>query len=96
VTRASRPGPVATKTSCPCLAIATGRYVNGTPAQESDVGVRIDFEPSATTGFFALSDIQDALEAALGRPVDLLTPQAIGNYFGDKVLAQAEYVCTKG
>ena len=73
-----------------------GSYVNGTPTEESDVDVLIDFEPNATIGFFALSDIKDSLETVLGRPIDLLTPQAISKYFRSKVLAQAEYVYTKG
>ena len=73
-----------------------GSYVNGTPTEESDVDVLIDFEPTATIGFFALSDIKDHLETVVGKPIDLLTPQAISKYFRDKVLAQAEYVYTKG
>ena len=73
-----------------------GSYINGAPTEENDVDVLIDFEPSATIGFFALPDIKDALEAVLGKPVDLLTPPAISQYFRDKLLAQAEYVYTKG
>jgi predicted nucleotidyltransferase len=73
-----------------------GSYANGTATEESDVDVLIDFEPSATIGFFALPDIKDAQEAVLGKPVDLLTPPAISQYFRDKVLAQADYVYTKG
>ena len=69
-----------------------GSYVGGAPTEDSDVDVLIDFEPTATIGFFALSDIKDSLEISIGRPVDLLTPQAISNYFREKVLAQAEYV----
>lgn len=69
-----------------------GSYVSGTPTKESDVDVLIDFEPSATIGFFAMSDIKNGLEASIGKPIDLLTPQAISKYFRDKVLAQAEYV----
>jgi predicted nucleotidyltransferase len=73
-----------------------GSHVNGAPTEESDVDVLIDFEPNATIGFFALSDIKDSLEAVLGKPIDLLTPQAISKYFRNRVLAQAEYVYTKG
>lgn len=69
-----------------------GSYVNGTPTEESDVDVLIDFDPGATIGFFAMSDIKNDLEESIGRPVDLLTPQALSKYFKDKVLAQAEYV----
>jgi uncharacterized protein len=72
-----------------------GSYVSGSPTEKSDVDVLIDFEPTATIGFFAMSDIKDGLEASIGKPIDLLTPQAISKYFKDKVLAQAEYVYTR-
>ena len=72
-----------------------GSYVNGTPAENSDIDILIDFEPNATIGFFALSDIKDAFEAYLKKQVDLLTPEAISKYFRNEVLAQAEYVYEK-
>ncbi len=72
-----------------------GSYVNGTPTEDSDVDVLIDFEPAAIIGFFALSDIKDNIETFLKRPIDLLTPQAISKYFRDEVLEQAEYVYEK-
>jgi uncharacterized protein len=72
-----------------------GSYVTGAPTEASDVDVLIDFEPTATIGFFALSDIKQGLEASIGKPVDLLTPQALSQYFRDQVLAQAEYVYTR-
>lgn len=72
-----------------------GSYVNGTPKEDSDIDVLIDFEPKATIGFFALSDIKNNFEAFLHKTVDLLTPQAISKYFRDEVLAQAEYVYEK-
>jgi predicted nucleotidyltransferase len=72
-----------------------GSYVNGTPSEDSDVDVLIDFEPAATIGFFALSDIKNSFESFLRKSVDLLTPQAISKYFRDEVLAQAEYIYEK-
>ena len=72
-----------------------GSYVAGTPRQDSDIDVLIDFEPTAIVGFFALSDIKDGFESFLKRSVDLLTPQAISKYFRDEVLAQAEMVYEK-
>ena len=74
------------------LVAVFGSYVSGTPTEESDVDVLIDFEPTAPIGFFAMSDIKDSLESSIGKPVDLLTPQAISKHFRDKVLAEAEYV----
>lgn len=72
-----------------------GSYVNGTPAENSDIDILIDFEPDAAIGFFALSDIKDVFEAYLKKQVDLLTPQAISKYFRNEVLAQAEYIYEK-
>jgi predicted nucleotidyltransferase len=69
-----------------------GSYVSGTATESSDVDVLIDFDPTATIGFFAMSDIKNGLEESLGKPVDLLTPQALSKYFRDKVLAEADYV----
>ena len=72
-----------------------GSYVNGTPSEDSDVDVLIDFEPAAVIGFFAMSDIKDGFESFLKKSVDLLTPQAISKHFRDEVLAQAEYIYEK-
>jgi len=72
-----------------------GSYVNGTPREDSDIDVLIDFEPTAVVGFFAMSDIKDSFESLLKKSVDLLTPQAISKYFRDEVLAQAEYIYEK-
>jgi predicted nucleotidyltransferase len=72
-----------------------GSYVNGTPSEDSDVDVLIEFEPAAVVGFFALSDIKDTFESFLKKSVDLLTPQAISKHFRDEVLAQAEHIYEK-
>lgn len=72
-----------------------GSYVNGQASEDSDIDVLIDFEPGAVIGFFALSDIKDNFESFVGKPIDLLTPQAISKYFRDEVLEQAEYVYEK-
>lgn len=69
-----------------------GSYVNGTPGNQSDVDVLIDFFPSAVVGYFELFDIQNYLESVIGTKVDLVTPRAISQYFRDEVLAQAEVV----
>ncbi len=69
-----------------------GSYVNGTPREDSDIDVLIDFYPQATVGLFKYVDIQHNLSEAIGKKVDLLTPQAISKYFRDQVLAQAELV----
>ena len=69
-----------------------GSYVNGTPREDSDIDVLIDFNPQAVVGLFKYVDIQQHLSNALGKKVDLLTPQAISKYFKDQVLEEAELV----
>lgn len=69
-----------------------GSYVNGTPREDSDIDVLIDFHPQAVVGFFKYIDIQDNLSNALGKSVDLMTPQAISKHFKEQVLNEAEFV----
>ena len=69
-----------------------GSYVNGTPSEDSDIDILIDFYPQAIVGLFKYVDIQENFAKALGKKVDLLTPQAISKYFRDQVLQEAETV----
>ncbi|MHC4424610.1 MAG: nucleotidyltransferase family protein [Planctomycetota bacterium] len=69
-----------------------GSYVNGTPREDSDIDVLIDFYPQSIVGLFKYIDIQENLSKALGKKVDLLTPQAISKYFKNQVLQEAEAV----
>ena len=69
-----------------------GSYVNGTPREDSDIDVLIDFYPQSIVGLFKYIDIQENLSQALGKKVDLLTPQAISKYFRNRVLQEAEVV----
>lgn len=72
-----------------------GSYVQGAQTDASDIDVLIDFTPGAKVGYFKLARIRRYLEACLGRPVDLLTPEAVSRFFRDEVLRQAEYVFEK-
>jgi predicted nucleotidyltransferase len=69
-----------------------GSHVQGTAGDDSDVDVLIDFDPQATIGLFEFIEIQEQLSEALGRKVDLLTPESLSKYFRDEVLKQAEPV----
>ena len=69
-----------------------GSYVNGTAREDSDIDVLIDFYPRAIVGLFKYVDIQENFSKALGKKVDLLTPQAISKYFRNEVLQEAELV----
>ena len=72
-----------------------GSYINDNAREESDVDVLIDFEPAAVIGLFEFVEIQQYLADALGKTVDLLTPQSLSKYFRDEVLKQAEMVYEK-
>lgn len=56
---------------------------------DSDVDVLVEFEPQHVPGltFFAM---ESELSEILGRKVDLNTPQFLGKYFRDQVVAEAE------
>jgi len=69
-----------------------GSHVHGTARDDSDIDALIDFDPKATISLFEFIEIQDQLSEALGRRVDLLTPQARSQYFRDEVLQEAESV----
>jgi len=69
-----------------------GSYVNGIPREDSDIDVLIDFYPQSIVGLFKYIDIQENFSEALGKKVDLLTPQAISKYFRNQVLQEAEVV----
>lgn len=60
------------------------------PDQAHDIDVLIDFLPSAAIGYFELARIQRHLSERIGRPVDLLTPDALSHFFRDEVLDEAE------
>ena len=69
-----------------------GSHVRGTARDDSDIDVLIDLDPQATVGLFEFIEIQEQFSKALGGHVDLLTPQALSEYFRDEVLKEAEQV----
>jgi uncharacterized protein len=56
---------------------------------DSDVDVLVEFEMGASIGYFELADMKFELEDVIGREVDLLTPDALSQYFRQKVLDTA-------
>lgn len=69
-----------------------GSYLHGTPTQESDIDLLIEFKPTARIGLFEFVEIQRRLAERLGRKVDLLTPEALSKYFREQVLREAELI----
>lgn len=56
---------------------------------QSDIDILVEFEPNRAPGL-AFFDMERELSTAIGRPVDLNTPQFLSRYFRDHVLAEAE------
>jgi len=69
-----------------------GSYVNGKPAETSDVDVLVRFTDDARIGFFEYVRIQRNLASALGLNVDLVTPEALSKYIKPQILEQAEVI----
>src|SRR5574341_795590 len=58
---------------------------------DSDVDALVEFEPEHIPGWEIVS-IQDALSALVGRPVDLVTPNALSPHIRERILRRAQVV----
>lgn len=67
-----------------------GSVARGEDTPESDVDLLVEF--TRPKGLLALVGLEQELEAALGRKVDLLTPAALSPYLRDRVLAEARVI----
>ena len=74
---------------CP---LAIGALLHGSRSKHpgSDVDLLVEFEPGQEPGLLALAEMEAALSALLGRPVDMRTAQDLSRYFRDEVLQTAE------
>ena len=68
-----------------------GSILRGQAKADSDVDLLVQFAPGAKSygRFFALSEL---LEAHLGRPVELVTLEALSPFIGPRILAEAQDV----
>lgn len=68
-----------------------GSVARGTATSDSDADVLVQFATGAKTfdRFMALSEL---LEDRLGRPVELVTTEALSPYLGPRILAEARDV----
>lgn len=68
-----------------------GSVVRDQARPDSDVDLLVQFTPGAKTyeHFLALSEL---LEQRLGRPVELLTTDALSPFIGPRILAEAQDV----
>jgi uncharacterized protein len=56
---------------------------------DSDIDLLVEFQPGHTPGLLHLAQMELELEDALGRQVELRTPEDLGSYFRDAVIASA-------
>jgi uncharacterized protein len=66
-----------------------GSVVRGDDRPDSDVDILVEFEPDARIGFFTFSRLQRRLSALLGRPVDLVTQDALHKGMKKHILEEA-------
>ncbi len=67
-----------------------GSVLKGIEHPGSDADLLVEFEPGQEPGLLALAEMEAALSALLGRPVDMRTAQDLSRYFRDEVLQTAE------
>lgn len=68
-----------------------GSCARGDSRIDSDVDLLIHYRPEARPDLFDFIDLQDHLQALLGRRVDLVTPDALSGPLRTRVLAEAVY-----
>jgi len=66
-----------------------GSIVRGEDNPGSDVDILVEFEPEIRMGLFGLVRLQRQLSGILGRPVDLVTPDALRKAMKDRILKEA-------
>jgi len=72
-----------------------GSYAYGTPREDSDVDLLIEFTPMSSVGFFRLYYIQEDLENRVQKKLDLITPKALSKFIRDDVASLAEPIYEK-
>lgn len=66
-----------------------GSVVRNESRPESDVDILVEFEPNSRIGFFTFARLQRRLSDILGRPVDLVTPDALHKAMKSRILEEA-------
>ena len=68
-----------------------GSFRTGQMTEQSDVDLLVVFQPGMKT-FNNFMDLCFFLEDLLGRRVDLVTPESLSPFFGQRILDEVEYV----
>jgi predicted nucleotidyltransferase len=66
-----------------------GSAIRGQLGPDSDIDLLVEFEEGHTPGLFSIVRMEMELGVALGRKVDLRTPQDLSQYFRDEVVRSA-------
>lgn len=66
-----------------------GSALSGRLRPDSDIDILIEFEQDRTPGLFSIVRMEMELGEALGRKVDLRTPDDLSQYFRDEVMRNA-------
>lgn len=61
-------------------------------ADDSDIDILVEYEPGARVTLFDHFDLQRAIEALLGRPVDLVPKDGLRSLRRESVLASSEVI----
>ncbi|MBU1685323.1 nucleotidyltransferase domain-containing protein [Patescibacteria group bacterium] len=69
-----------------------GSYAKDSAKVDSDVDLLVEFSPDAVIGFFSLIDLKEHIEKAVGKPIDLLTPDAISKYLKKDIMSQSDLI----
>lgn len=57
---------------------------------DSDVDVLVEFDPEYRLGLFELIRMQQEFSGMIGREADFRTPEDLGRYMRDRVIAESE------
>lgn len=68
-----------------------GSVARGDAGSDSDIDILVDFEPDAHIGLFGFARLQLRLSELLGRPVDLVTADALHEALRDLILEETVY-----
>lgn len=68
-----------------------GSFTRGEQRPESDVDVLVEFAQGQKS-YDQFLGVALLLEEILGRPVELVTPEALSPYLGPRILAEVEHV----
>ncbi len=68
-----------------------GSCARGDARIDSDVDILVHYRPDARPDIFDFIDLKTHLQELLGRPVDLVTPEALHGPLRPRILAEAAY-----